>query len=155
MRMTVSARRLREAALVLGVAALVTATGLLLWQMWPTAPLPVPLTPPVTLLPAPTSTPGLAATPTTGADAAATALPGQATIGAYVQISGTGGDGLRLRAAPGLDGTPLFLGFDGEIYEVRQGPAIADGYTWWFLVSPYDENRSGWAAARYLEVITP
>ncbi len=147
---------LTEAALALGAAALVLTGGLVLWQLLPPAPLPVPSTLPVTLLPAPTSTPQPTLTPTAGAEAdAATALPGQVTIGRYVQINGTGGDGLRLRAAPGLDGTPLFLGFDGEIYEVRQGPQAADGYTWWFLVSPYDENRSGWAAARYLEVITP
>jgi hypothetical protein len=85
----------------------------------------------------------------------ATALPGQIAPGRYVQIGGTEGAGLRLRAAPGLDGTPLFLGFDTEVFEVRDGPQVADGYTWWFVVSPYDENRSGWAAADYLEVITP
>jgi hypothetical protein len=116
-----------------------------------------PVTLPVTLLPAPTSTPRPTATPTLDplAQLTATAAPGQIAVGRYVQISGTEGAGLRLRAAPGLDGTPLFLGFDTEVFEVRDGPQVADGYTWWFIVSPYDENRSGWAAADYLEVINP
>ncbi len=114
---------------------------------------PFPL--PVTIIPAPTSTPRPTPTLDPLAQLTVTAQPDQIAPGRYVQIGGTGGDGLRLRAAPGLDGTPLFLGFDAEVFEVRDGPQVADGYTWWFIVSPYDEKRSGWAAADYLEVITP
>ncbi|MFO3796296.1 MAG: SH3 domain-containing protein [Anaerolineales bacterium] len=109
----------------------------------------------LTILPAPTYTPTpipvAAVTPT------ASELPnGQGiVIGAYVQITGTGGQGLRLRAAPGLDAALLFLGYDAEVYQVRDGPRQADGYTWWYLVAPYDEQRAGWAAADYLTLVAP
>jgi len=36
---------------------------------------------------------------------------------------------------------------------VRDGPQEADGYTWWYLVAPYDENRAGWAASEFLAAI--
>lgn len=107
----------------------------------------------LTVLPAPTGT--FTPSPTPPVTLTASTLPGGASIviGAYVQISGTEGQGLRLRAAPGLDGTLLFLGYDAEVYQVRDGPRQADGYTWWYLVAPYDETRAGWAAADFLTVI--
>ena len=71
----------------------------------------------------------------------------------YVQILGTDGEGLRLRSDPGLSGTPVFLGFDEEVFEVRDGPQESDGYVWWYLVAPYDESRNGWAAADFLGAI--
>lgn len=74
-------------------------------------------------------------------------------IGAYVQVIGTGGVGLNIRSAPGLVGNIEFLGYDAEVFEVRDGPQEADGLTWWYVVTPVDENRAGWAAAEYLEVV--
>ncbi|GAB4424080.1 MAG: hypothetical protein Kow002_13630 [Anaerolineales bacterium] len=59
----------------------------------------------------------------------------------------------RLRAAPGLNGEPVSLGYDEEVFQVREGPQQADGYTWWYLVAPYDESRAGWAAAAFLAPI--
>jgi hypothetical protein len=81
-----------------------------------------------------------------------TPAPGQIGIGVYVQIIGTGG-GLNIRANPGLEAPILFLGFDSEVFEVRDGPRQADGLTWWLLVTPVDEARSGWAAADFLSVV--
>ncbi|MCJ7624469.1 MAG: hypothetical protein MUO76_13275 [Anaerolineaceae bacterium] len=75
-------------------------------------------------------------------------------IDIFVQISGTDGAGLRLRSGPGLENPPEFLGMDAEVFKVRDGPIESDGFTWWFLVAPYDENRNGWAASDYLEVVT-
>ncbi|HEX2980194.1 MAG TPA: hypothetical protein VHO48_08010 [Anaerolineaceae bacterium] len=74
-------------------------------------------------------------------------------VGMYVQITGTDGDGLRLRSGPGTDQAPRFLGRDSEVFEVKDGPREASGYTWWYLVTPYDESRSGWAAANFLAVV--
>jgi hypothetical protein len=74
-------------------------------------------------------------------------------IGVYVQISGTGGEGLRLRSGPGVKYDPLFLGMEAEVYQVKGGPKDADGYTWWYLVAPYDQNRKGWAASKYLTIV--
>ena len=78
---------------------------------------------------------------------------GQIGIGAYVQITGTEGAGLRIRATPGQNGDTVFLGEEEEIFKVKDGPQQADGHTWWYLVAPYDETRAGWAAADYLAVV--
>ncbi len=109
----------------------------------------------LTVIPAPTRTPLPPTLPPFAPQETPTPtpLPGSIHVGGYVQISGTGGDGLRLRSAPNLDGTPLFLGYESEVFEVREGPRDSDGFTWWFLVAPYDETRNGWAAARFLSVI--
>jgi len=94
-------------------------------------------------------------------DAIASATPtpqslivGGIGVGMYVQITGTEGDGLRLRSGAGTTNPPRFLGREAEVFQVRDGPKDADGYTWWYLVTPYDESRSGWAAANFLAVVT-
>ncbi len=108
----------------------------------------------LTMIPAPTHTPNvlptstidpLLPTPTLAADSVG--------VGGYVQISGTEGDGLRIRSAPGLNGETVFRGEEAEVFIVREGPQSADGYTWWYLVAPYDETRAGWAAADFLAVV--
>ncbi len=109
----------------------------------------------LTIIPAPSSTPDAPATATPDPLLAGTATlaPDVIGVGGYVQISGTEGDPLRLRAAPGLSGEPLFLGYAEEVFEVREGPQEADDYVWWYLVAPYDEARAGWAAADFLSPI--
>ncbi len=115
-----------------------------------------PATAVLNVIPLPSLTP-IPPTPSpTPTQAAGEALPPPAddiTLGALVQVSGTGGDGLRLRAQPGLNGQVLFLGLESEVFEVRDGPRQADGYTWWLLVAPYDPTVSGWAVSNYLKVI--
>ncbi|MFH2101733.1 MAG: SH3 domain-containing protein [Chloroflexota bacterium] len=111
----------------------------------------------VTVILGPTSTPRsvpptqtmLPPTPTPSP----TPLPGTIHVGSFVQVTGTEGEGLRIRSAPSLNATPLFIGFDNEIFRVTAGPRDADGYHWWYLTAPYDESRSGWAAADYLTFI--
>jgi len=109
----------------------------------------------LTVIPAPTSTLGVTSVATLDPLLAGTPTlaPDVIGIGGYVQITGTDGDGLRLRASPGLTGEPVFLGYDEEVFEVRDGPQDADGYTWWYLAAPYDETRVGWAAADFLSPI--
>src|SRR5919108_5870549 len=68
----------------------------------------------VTVIAAPSSTSGAPPTPTIDPFATPTAPAGIA-IGNYVQITGTEGEGLRIRAQPGLDGTFQFLAFDAEV----------------------------------------
>jgi hypothetical protein len=82
-----------------------------------------------------------------------TPLPGTIALNTYVQITGTDGDGLRMRVSPSLSSEPLFLGFDSEVFLVTDGPSQADGYTWWYLTAPYDKNRSGWAVVNYLTYV--
>jgi hypothetical protein len=111
----------------------------------------------MTIIAAPTSTPReLAATPTPlppALQSTPTLQPGMFGIGAYVQITGTEGQGLRLRSGPNLAAPPLFLGYDSEVYQVVDGPITADGHTWWKLTAPYDAARTGWAVQDYLTVI--
>jgi hypothetical protein len=79
--------------------------------------------------------------------------PGVVASGAFVQIVGTGGDGLRLRTEPGLDSEVRVLGAETEVFVVTDGPSQADGYDWWYLESPSDRSRRGWAVANYLSVV--
>ena len=70
-----------------------------------------------------------------------------------MQITGTGGDGLRLRTEPGLNADVRILGAEAEVFLVQDGPRQVDGYTWWDLVGPYDSTRRGWAVSNYLAVV--
>ena len=79
--------------------------------------------------------------------------PGEIVLGAYVQVTGTGGDGLRLRDQPGLGSRVLLLGSEAEVFRVDAGPQEIDGYSWWYLVGPFDENRQGWAVSNFLKVV--
>ena len=106
----------------------------------------------LTVIPAPTSTSSAPATPTID-PFAPTVAPTGIALGNYVQISGTDGQGLRIRSEPSLNGNPEFLGFDSEVFVVKDGPREADGFVWWYLVAPYDETRVGWAAADFLTYI--
>lgn len=110
-----------------------------------------------TMIPASTSTPrfitpsSLPVSPTP--PPTSSPLPGTIALNTYVQITGTDGDGLRLRVSPALSSDPLFLGFDSEVFLVTDGPIQADGYTWWYLTAPYDQTRSGWAVVNYLSYV--
>lgn len=75
------------------------------------------------------------------------------SVGGLVQISGTGSDGLRIRTDPSLQGQIKFLGIEAEVFQVKDGPRQADGYTWWFLEAPYDATLNGWAVGDFLQVI--
>jgi hypothetical protein len=115
----------------------------------PTAAVNVIVAPTITpILPTPTL--NLTATPE--APLPPPPLPGVLAIGSYVQITGTGASGLRLRSQPGLEGTVDFIGLENEIFRITDGPNEADGYTWWYLTAPYDEKRHGWAASNYLTI---
>jgi hypothetical protein len=106
----------------------------------------------VTMIPASTSTSSAPPTPTIDPFASPTAPAGVA-IGNYVQITGTEGQGLRIRKDPGLDGEFEFLAYDSEVFVVQDGPREVDGYVWWHLVAPYDDTRVGWAAADFLTYV--
>ena len=107
------------------------------------APTPTPILAGVT--PDPAALPGDGAPPSPP--------PGVIAVGAFVQVTGTGGDGLRFRSQPGLGGDILLLASEAEIFRVDDGPREVDGYTWWYLVGPFDETRHGWAVTNYLSVV--
>jgi len=145
-----------------GAVALATilmcATLFLVWVTRPDEAASGPSTAVLSIIQAPTSTPVID-TPTPPVALSSTEavppapLPGTFGVGAYVQISGTEGDGLRLRSAPGLQGQVEFLALESEVFQIRDGPRDADGYTWWFVVAPYDETVQGWAVSNYLKVV--
>jgi len=111
----------------------------------------------LTILPGPSSTP-IPATGTAVATSTATATfaplqEGEIGVGSFVQIVGTEGDGLNIRNAAGLSTDVQFLGYDAEVFEVRDGPMEVDGFVWWYLVTPVDQARAGWAASNFLSVV--
>ncbi|GAB4529155.1 MAG: hypothetical protein Fur0018_15620 [Anaerolineales bacterium] len=146
---------------LLGAVCLSEAVLLGFWNARSSTP-PRPEGVRVTVIPLPTlvDTPLPQPTPTT--PPSPTALPvlpsnsGTITAGAFVQINGTGGDGLRLRSSPGLDSAVQYVALEAEVFQVQDGPQERDGYTWWFLVAPYDATHQGWAVSNYLlEVQSP
>ena len=142
--------RVLLSGLLLGVLLFAGAL-LLLWFTRPEAQVTPPAVVILNVTPAPTATQVLP-TPSTVPIATDTpASAGALSISQYVQVTGTGGDGLRLRATPGLSGEIKLLGSEGEIYRLQDGPQEADGYTWWLLVDPDDETRQGWAVADFLQ----
>lgn len=146
--------RVLISALVLGII-FIGAGGWDLWSVpaathedpgvglsWIQGPTNTPAPPTATLLPTSTATQEFV--PPSG---------GELGIGSYVQIVGTEGTGLNIRSAPGLSSQIEFLAYDSEVFVVRDGPREQDGLTWWYLVTPVDETRAGWAAASYIEVV--
>jgi hypothetical protein len=117
-------------------------------------------TPVLTIIPAPSvtptsepsSTPEIAPIPPTSTPAPS--YSGELGQGQLVEIYGTGGDNLRLRARPGLDASIAFLGVESEVFEVLDGPQEVDGYAWWYLRNPYNTEKTGWAASVYLRPIS-
>jgi len=140
----------------LGVAALMTIITLIIigWTTPRISP-DVGFAPAdLTMIPAPTHTPLVSPAPTVDPLLPTPTLPADTIgIGGYVQISGTEGEGLRIRSAAGLNSETVFRGEEAEVFVVRDGPPEVDGYTWWYLVAPYDETRAGWAASDFLAVV--
>lgn len=113
-----------------------------------------PAAPVVTVVPRPTATVAVVVPPSpTPAETPlpqAPADPASIRIGGLVEVYGTEGDGLRLRQDPSTTGTILALAGESEVFTVEEGPLEADGRTWFYLVSPSDTARSGWAVADFL-----
>jgi hypothetical protein len=83
-----------------------------------------------------------------------TSMPGaEIKIGDYVQVNGTGGDGLRLHATAGMSGEVKYIAIDTEVFIVKEGPIDADGYVWWLLQDPYTNDSVGWGVADYLSIV--
>lgn len=145
------------AAVAVGLG-LICITAFSLWILRPNSSVSQPGTAVVNVIPyqSPTplpATPTLVATESVAQEGTIPPPAGDIDTGAYVQVTGTGGDGLRIRSQPGLAGEVKFLGLEAEVFLVQDGPQQVDGYTWWFLVAPYDETVQGWAVANYLQTV--
>jgi hypothetical protein len=117
-----------------------------------------PATALLNVIEAPTETepaPAMTVTPTINPlSSQETQLPGgEISVGDYVQVSGTGGEGLRLHATAGVSSKVDYIAIDSEVFLVKDGPIDADGYTWWLLQDPFTENGVGWGVVNYLSVV--
>lgn len=152
-------RRLLSPAVMLGALGLAIFLFLFSFVLIlinpPEAPQPGSFVATLTIIPAPSSTATTPPTATPDPNLTPTPVPGQVTLGSYVQVAGTDGQGLRIRSNPGLQGEFLFLALDSEMFIIQDGPVELDGYSWWLLTAPYDEQRAGWAASSFLEYIPP
>lgn len=111
----------------------------------------------ITVIPALTSTPvvGLTIVPTPTIEITATIENNyKFNVGDFVQVTGTSGEGLRLRSEPGISFSVNFIGMDAEVFEVIDGPIESDGFVWWYLEAPYDKTRNGWSVDEYLQEVT-
>lgn len=144
-------------AIGFGVALLIATLLLLSWTRSPQARPGAP-TAVITVIELPAATPILP-TPTSIVTEPPRATdfpppaPGDIAIDAYVKVVGTGGDGLRLRTGPGLDRDVRLLAIEDEVFLVQEGPQQSDGYSWWYLVGPFDDGRHGWAVSNFLKVV--
>lgn len=143
-------------SVLIGVLLIGAAFGVLVY----TQPQPTPFSAPtaaVAVIPAPTLTPRVPTpapvTPTATQDLPPAPPSGVLVPGALVQIAGTGGEGLNLRATPGLSSNIQYLGFEAEVFTIQSGPEEADGLVWWYIVGFSDESRAGWAASNFLAVV--
>lgn len=118
-----------------------TATAVFILLTQAAAPTPDPLLAPLT------ATWTAAATPTVPP----AVNPGLINLGGYVVIVRTDGDPLKLRQSPSLAAEVNYLALPNEVLKVANGPTIADGFTWWFLVDLNDDTRNGWAVENYLD----
>lgn len=140
-----------------GIAGVLLVISLLILSFVPLSAIPKP-TAELLIISGPTGTPTIATPipsviPSPTSNLRPSPLPGMIGVGSFVQIFGTGGAGLNIRGEAGLASDINFLAYDAEAFEVREGPVENDGINWWYLVTPVDENRSGWAAANYLSVL--
>ena len=82
-----------------------------------------------------------------------TPIPGVFTVGVKVEISGTGGDGLRMREGPGTDSQVLYLAREGEDCIILEGPRIDENLIWWKIQSLEEETKTGWSVQTYMITI--
>jgi hypothetical protein len=52
-----------------------------------------------------------------------------------------------------LQSETLFIALEAEVFQIEDGPSQADGYTWWYLVAPFDASHHGWAVSNYMNVV--
>jgi len=144
-------------AIVFGVGVFAILVGIL-WTAKAKSITQIPATAILSTIEAPTETPLTPITTQTSTPSPTNSqqLPppsGDIAIGNYVQVNGTGGDGLRLHNTAEVSSKVNHIAIEAEYFLVKDGPINADGYLWWELQDPYTENIVGWGVANYLKVV--
>lgn len=79
--------------------------------------------------------------------------PAAIQIGSVVIVEGVDANTLNVRSSASLtESSILFRAEEGEIFNIVDGPAQSDGFTWWQIQDPSDVNRTGWAVSNFLTV---
>ncbi|MGB7338190.1 MAG: hypothetical protein WBC91_04795 [Phototrophicaceae bacterium] len=82
--------------------------------------------------------------------------PAAIRIGSVVIVDGVDLNTLNVRNIASLtDSSILFRAAEAEIFNIVDGPAQSDGFTWWQIQDPNDVNRIGWAVSNFLTVQAP
>ena len=113
-------------------------------------------TPVLTVFPGPTATftpPDTTDTPQPSATSSPPPSSNELAVGSFVAVSGTEGDGLRMRDGPSLADTIVRLAVENEVFQIEDGPQESDGYIWWYVVNPYDPEITGWVVSNYLRLV--
>jgi len=144
-------------AIVFAIGVFAVLVGIL-WTSKTKSITQVPATAILNIIEAPTETPlGHITTPTAAlTPTSSQEIPPPSSdiaIGNYVQVTGTGGEGLRLHNTAGVASKVNHIAIDAELFLVKDGPIDADGYIWWELQDPYTENAVGWGVGNYLKVV--
>lgn len=86
---------------------------------------------------------GATATPATAA-----IDPTALVVGGFAKVSGTDGDGARLRFGFGLDTASIRWAEEGETLKILGGPEQSDGYTWYRVQD--NLGNIGWVADNFM-----
>jgi hypothetical protein len=102
-----------------------------------------------TFTPGPTSTPPPLDEPTPGPDATVAEGPaGEIAVGASVTVTGTGTDGLSLRAESNTTADRIAILPDGTPLTIVEGPTEGESFTWWKVRT--EAGQEGWVAQDFL-----
>jgi hypothetical protein len=108
----------------------------------------VPITPTqqiLTTLPTFTPTQQVVSTPSGAPTVAAAGL----AVGSQIQVTGTGGTGLNMRAGAGTNQARVKTLSENTKLEIIGGPKEANGFTWWQVRD--EAGTTGWVVDRYLK----
>jgi len=99
----------------------------------------------LTSLPTFTPTQQVVSTPTGEPTVEAVGL----AVGSKVQVTGTGGTGLNMRAGAGTSQARIKTLGENTKLEIIAGPKEANGFTWWQVRD--EAGTTGWVVDRYLK----